>query len=574
MPEKNSIHLWRKYLTASLIILIFTFAAININQYLFGIDNQAFKIPFLKKFLNPNLYPNDPLVEQGVYFYTFFWKALGLLIHYLSIKTTILFFLAHVISLFFTFLVVYRLASLLFRNENVALLAMFFLLFSKDLIGGDSTIYRVLDTAMVARPVLLFAMYYFFKERFFKSYFLQGAAFLIHPLSAIYMIAILGVLSLANIKRIGLKKFTICGAVLIILMSPSLIWKMFYSPASLNLFAADPKWVELLRLRSSHHLFPFSWELGTILQTGLFLLAFPVSWKQRPESRYHRMIVYSSLTLLSLWIVATVFSEWLPIPIILQLQFFRSAYFLYIFAVLYVANYAYYSLKGDTSNTTKTAVIILTAALLYHARVWQIALGAFFFFAMGKVVYQYFYQRDFSGKYFKLSLNLMVLFLGIGGFLMRGGISIENAQNPAWLAVQQWARQKSALNDLFIIPPLLKIEGFRVESERSSYVDWKDGTAMFFNPAYGYEWYRRMRRVGYDPPDSPEFAFDVIDARLERGYISLAEDDFLNLAREMPDEMGKVFVVRFREYPPLNFPVVYQNDQFVVSEILPKRSHN
>lgn len=247
---------------------------------------------------------------------------------------------------------------------------------------------------------------------------------------------------------------------------------------------------------------------------------------------------------------------------------------MYIFVLLYVANYAFHSFEPDTSLATSGIAIVIVAALLYHARVWQIALGGFLLLALGRVVYQHFYQRGLPATYFNYSLNLMVLFMGIGAFFMRGGISIENAQNPNWLAVQEWAKQNSALEDLFIVPPLLKTEGFRVESERSSYGDWKDGTAMFFNPAYGYEWYERMKRLGYVPPDKPEFAFDVIDARLEQGYISLAEDDFLNIAREMPGEIGKVFVVRFREYPPLNFPVVYQNNHFLVSEILPERSHN
>lgn len=570
MPEKDSANTWVRNLTVALMMTVFAFAAININQYLFGIDNQALKIPFLKKFLNPNLYPNDPLVEQGIYFYTFFWKFLGLLIHNLSIEMTVLFFVVHFISLFFTFLAVYCIASLLFRSENVALLAMFLLLFSKDLIGGDATIYRVLDTALVARPILLFAMYYFFKNNFLKSYLLQGAAFLIHPLSAVYMIAILGVLSLWNLKQIGLKKFAICAAVLILLISPSLIWKLRYSPESLRLFSADAHWVELLRLRSAHHLFPFSWEKGTIIQTVLFLIAFLVSWRHRPESQYHRMIVTSSLVLFFLWGIAAAFSEWWPASIILQLQLFRSSYFLFIFASIYVANYAFRSFESTSTPIAGTIAIMLTASLLYQARVWEIALGAFVLFALGSLMHRFFHRRNLPDPYFKYALKLMVLFLGFGAFFMRGGISIENSQNPSWLAVQKWAKQHSALNDMFIIPPLLRIEGFRVESERSIYCDWKDGTAMFFNPAYGYEWYERINRLGYVPPDKPEFAFDEIDARLERGYNGLTKDDFRNIARKMSEDVGTVFVVHFREHPPLDFQIVYQNDQYVVREVFPE----
>src|SRR5439155_13320887 len=77
------------------------------------------------------------------------------------------------------------------------------------------------------------------------------------------------------------------------------------------------------------------------------------------------------------------------------------------------------------------------------------------------------------------------------------GFSYDDAQEPAWLDVQRWARDHTGRADAFIVPPLLDGE-FRVESERTVYADVEDGGLMNGNPTYGIEWLRRMQRLGMD----------------------------------------------------------------------------
>jgi len=50
------------------------------------------------------------------------------------------------------------------------------------------------------------------------------------------------------------------------------------------------------------------------------------------------------------------------------------------------------------------------------------------------------------------------------------------------------------LDAVFITPPYL--QGFRVYSERSTVVEWKDGTQQYFDSDYSYIWWERTNDIG------------------------------------------------------------------------------
>lgn len=63
----------------------------------------------------------------------------------------------------------------------------------------------------------------------------------------------------------------------------------------------------------------------------------------------------------------------------------------------------------------------------------------------------------------------------------------------AWFDVQKWARRSTPVVDNFIVP--YRTQGFRLWSERSSWVDWKDGGAAMWAPEYYGVWIRRVREL-------------------------------------------------------------------------------
>jgi hypothetical protein len=70
---------------------------------------------------------------------------------------------------------------------------------------------------------------------------------------------------------------------------------------------------------------------------------------------------------------------------------------------------------------------------------------------------------------------------------------LTSADSLTWLEVQNWALYNNWPRSLCIVPTYPF--AFRTESERPTCGDWRDGTQMFRNPAFGSKW---IRRLGYE----------------------------------------------------------------------------
>ncbi len=547
---------WKTVFVVALTILVFTIVStLSINQYWYGTSDQSITIPFLKAFINNNLYPNDYLLTQRPYYYTYLWNVLGFLVKYLNISIPALFFLSYFTAIYMTFLGVYLITITLFKKKGVAFLSLFFLLFSKRALAGAITLDSIFITRVAALPILLFSIYLFFKKKYLLSFLLQGIGFLVHPMTTVYVIAIIFVSSIVNLRDIGIRRFLLCITVLIISSSPILIWKVLHSPVSLNLLYANPKWIELLRLRSPGHIFPFSWEKDVFFKTVLLLCVFFISWKHRPKPDYHRIVVTFTATIFTMCAAGIIFSEFVPLSIVLNFQFLRSSQFVVFFAMIYFSNYFFAEIQFRESIFNKLVVAFVSIGIFYGATGWKYAYVVFLALSVFLIFYHFVYRREFLlSKYFVLSLVVIVLVLGSGAYLKKGNFLIDNAQEGKWLDVQIWAKQNTSPKDMYIVPPT--IEGFRVESERTIYGDWKDGTLMNFNPNFGYEWFRRMKKLGYREGTA-----------FKEGFKNLTETDFVNIANEETRNGHRTFLVMFKERDTLNFSIVYKNEKFIVYEV-------
>ena len=545
-------------------LIIFIFSAISmvsINPYRYGLSDHSIIIPFIKTYVNGNLYPNDYLLAESQYFYTYLWHAFALLVKYIPIDIPTLFFLAYFLSIYMTFVAVYLIAITLFKNTQVAFLSLFLLLFPFQTLGGVGTLDVLFYTRVASMPVLLFSLYFYLKERYIESFFLQGVGFLVHPLSAAYMIAVLFVASISNLKFIGARRMLLCIGILSILVSPIFVWKLLYSPPSLGLLYADPKWIELLRLRASHHISP---GIKSFLRAGIVLVAFLISWKHRPVANYHRIIFYCTMTIVGLCVVGTIFTQIIPLAIVVQFQLLRSFRILVYLAIIYCANYLVAEMKVRNHIFGKVSAGVVCVGIFYatvnfrYQYVGLIALAGFL------ALYSYWlYERDRGGKYFVMGLVALVVVIGAGGY-RRQGPWLANAQESGWLEVQVWAKENTRSHDVFIVPP--NRSGFRVESERTIYGDWKDGTQMFFNPDFGFEWFRRMKALGYKKELEIRGFKNVKE--LETGFKRMSEEDFISVANDVERDGEKTFVVMFEEKDTLRFPIVYRNENYLVYEIV------
>lgn len=542
-------------------ILVFTLAsAFGINSYYYGSGDNAITIPFLKQSVDPALYPGDYLLAQRPFYYTYLWNALGLLHARLGMSLPVLFLGAYLVALYLTFLGLYLIALALFENREVAVLSLLFLLFARSTLADVQTIEPTLNTRGVATPLLLFAIYYFLKGSTLRSFLLLGLAYLIHPLTTHYVLAMLVAAALVASGRRGFRQLLVGLPVFLVVASPLLAWRLRHKPPSLHLFSADPEWLVALHYRSAHHMFPFTWGWTTLVHVVVILLLFGIAWRHRdPEQENrHRVISISGWTILGLCVIGLVGSELYPMGVVFVLQPLRSFQFMEYFAMLYVAHYLYRRMTSSGRLVTALGMAGIAGGIAYGGARFALQLVVLIsiiaFMAVRLV-----WRRGLAGRALVMTATgLACLAAGASYAIDRWNgeetFSLVSDEEPLWLDVERWAQRHTDVRDGFIVPPVRELE-FRVDGERTVYADFEDGGLMNSNPEFGREWLRRMRMLGFAHPRGGE-DFCKLEIAQVRG-----------VAREMEAANRHVFLVWPCADRALPFPERYRNDAYVVYEV-------
>jgi hypothetical protein len=538
------------------VALAFTLAsALGVNPYAYGIGDDRITIPFLKAFANPRLYAGDYLMEQRRYYYTYLWDALGLL-YRSGIRLETLYLATYLLALFGTFLAFYLIGIALFRDRRVAVLSLVFLLLSQTSLAAVNTIEPALNTRGAALPLLLFAILAFLDGKVLRAFALVGIAYLVHPLTTHYYLAMLVVATITRWKWAGLRRLVAPLLAFLAIASPILIWRLTDAPSSLHLLSADPLWLEALRIRSPHHMFPFTWGWRSLVHALASLFLLWVGWhcSDPAADDRHQVTVSFGGTIIVACVAGVVFSEWWPMGINLMLQPARSFAFFDLLAMLYTAK-VLYRRAVDGRWLTGLVMLVPIAVWIGSADVdrFRLYLEMSLIGVCCGVAFAFRGDRP-EGSRFVVVASLLACLVGatcaVHDRLQDDpeGFSFNNAQEPDWLDVQRWARANTDVHDRFIVPPYDQDE-FRVESERSIYVDWEDGGLMNANPTFGAEWLRRLRRIGMFP------------------FCRISKTRIIAIAKQMDLMHRRVFLV-WPCLSALDLPLRYSNATYAVYEVV------
>lgn len=552
---------------AWLLILGLTAAAILwVHPYRYGLEDQSIIIPFIKEAMDPGLYPEDYLVAQKPYFITILWELIAFIARFSGLGLPLLFFAGHLLAVVFTFWSLHRLGMTLFGRPEPAAGALFLLLLANGMSLGDgSTLEGIFNTRVASLPLLLLSWDLLLRERPVRSFLVLGLAFLVHPLTAAHMLGLLLFSSLASLKRLGPGRVGLGLLLFAVLVSPLLVYKGLHEPASLSLLQVTPDWMETLRLRSAHHVFPSGWHWEAFVRT--LVLTLVLIWLvNRWSSSFQRRTILASLAAVgAMCLAGTIFTEALPLAVVVQFQLFRSTVFInYLFYLYFSASY--FSLLREGGGIWSWAAVALgLGALLYKGPGWPYQYAAAGGLCLLGLALRARAGSRIKGAQILGGMLVLVYALGLGGVFGPGELTITNAQDPDWLEVQTWARRATDPEAAFIVPPGRM--GFRVGSERTIYGDWKDGTQTFFNPEFGREWISRMSHLGYGPKLKTHGLEDLDE--LDRAYDSLNEEEILALAKELGSDRRRVFLVRSRGSARLDFPLRHENGAYLVYEVGP-----
>ena len=174
------------------LILFASLASLSLFSY--GKSNHSIIIPFIKSSLDPDLYTDDYLINEKENYFTLLWKVVAWLIDVFQLDYQTTFFIIHCLSMIAISVGIYLLGMLMFRKVEVAFLTLTICILAyanKPGIGGDFLLGGMLKESIVGLPFIIFALYKFLKKEYLASYFFQGIAFLIHPLTGIYIVSIL-----------------------------------------------------------------------------------------------------------------------------------------------------------------------------------------------------------------------------------------------------------------------------------------------------------------------------------------------------------------------------------------------
>jgi len=530
-----------------LILLLVAVSVLAVNQYRFGVWDHTVILPLFQHRINPASYAGDYLLQVSSGYHTILWPALASLIGASRLGVPAVFFAAYCLVLAASFLGVYALSLTFFSDRRAALLACFLFLFSKRLCGGSFSLDEILYTRMAAFPVLIFALVAFFRDRPIPAGFLFGLGFLLHPLSAVGFIVCAAAGALADPGRVPRGRLLLGGLLTVVLSLPLLRRQ---AAASGFFQGASPDWLAIVRLRSAHHAFPLSWEPEAYFELILLLVVFAYAWRYAPTGITARRIRGMLWGALVLSLAGMIFTEIIPLRLAVQLQLFRVYKVIYLLGLVLFSRAFVRMVEESDSPTSFLAAPLLSLGFLYGSNRWRE--GVFLLLILA--VWLHFRARSGAFKNWAGSILAASLLLGVYAYDGEGwDFSINTAQPPHWQAVQNWAREHTGPQDIFVVPPTWAHEGFRLGSGRKIYGNWKDGTMANWDPDFGREWLRRMRRLGLNDPE--EFEAD---------FRRLSELDFLALAADLKPPGGAVYLVYFADGDTLGLPPVYRNPRYVV----------
>ncbi|MFC1713592.1 DUF6798 domain-containing protein [Candidatus Poribacteria bacterium] len=537
-----------------LLLLLFAIAQVLFMGYQFGVNDHSVEISFIRKNMDSSLYPNDPMVDTKDEFVTFYtWIPTVLTM--ITRNMEIVFFSLQMLAFFLVAVMVYHLGLRLFGDRVSAIIGLILIFPRKLVLGGSAIHINSFVPSFSILPVVLLAIYLFLENRYVLAYVIIGLSFNYHALVSLHVFAMFVLYSAVHVKQIGLKRLGKSIGLCLLCASPVIIWMLAVSSPMTE------KWIELMRVRSSHHSFPLSWPASLYMDYLLLIALASLSLLAPPEKKYNTKILFFSAAIALMCGMGLVFAEIIPIKFVIKAQLFRSTNFLTLFMLLYLANY--FRRSWSTSSIHKFAVVagvlvlflrssyfnyiplVLVIFLMAElnarrqaAMSWKpIAITVFITFVL---VLRAFAPHNGFPK--SLSLDPIVSFvmglmesqwiviaictailLYVAVYVIRPGLRRTRGIGIALITVSIFLvtlpgvfrhfhpkdRNESSWREAQLwarnntqksdtfITPPYTT-GFRIFSERPIVGEWKDGTQQYFDSEYGPVWWERMNDLGRD----------------------------------------------------------------------------
>ncbi len=317
---------------------------ISWGGYQLGVGNQGIQIAFLEKLHDHELFPHDAMVNETLRSYpSFFFHLISRLLSFADLST--LYLTLHVAATAGVFAAVVALSNAITRNRWAGIVCALLLVAGRHhaAAAGEDLYSTGFTHTWAIFPLSLLALYLFFRDRHVAAFLLAGLIFNFHALEAAHLFAIMGLASLVEIRTLGIKRLAVAVGAFVAAALPTIIvivTQAISSHAHGESFS-DPLWLQLTYIRSADHSFPSTWW-----QTGkpdiprflgvISLAAVALGFRLPRRMRRKLLMLVAGIGLL--FVIGTVFTDVLHIPIVIRAQLFRSSRLLYILSLIIIAH--------------------------------------------------------------------------------------------------------------------------------------------------------------------------------------------------------------------------------------------
>jgi hypothetical protein len=358
---------WRSWAQPIVAALVLTPFALVAHSYKYVNDDQILYIPFLRRKMEPSLYPGDYFFDQAQAGISLFEDVLVWPVRFLGIEWTML--LGYILAQALILLCLYYLAKRL-TSRRAAYLAMVLFILPVS-IGG--TFVRTYDNYFNPRtfalPLGLLTLIALWDRRPWWAAGLASLHLLLHPLSGLHsvLVALLLLAWWALKGLIPLRSVIGAGGLLLGTVGV-LVWGTGGSEA----LWLDPAWRDVL-WRRTPYVFLGSWKIADWISLGLYLLLGIIGWVSRPRRpRTTQLCLAVLAVVLGSTLVVAVGAGWLGLAPLAQLQLARSWRLVIVLAIIFGADLAF--VLFERWGWGGTLVAALLGVALYFDRAdaeWQ-----------------------------------------------------------------------------------------------------------------------------------------------------------------------------------------------------------